>query len=349
MKHLSLHGSENTSDIYIQNGLLSMVSKLCDSRFSPSRVHIITDSHVEPIYFKKVANQFKIPVTYTTIKAGEENKTLPTVSGIYEDLCHAGLTRQDLIIALGGGVVGDITGFAASSFLRGIPLCQIPTTLLAQVDSSVGGKCGVDLPQGKNLVGAFYQPSLVIIDPEALNTLTDRIFHDGMAEVIKYGCIQNKVILDLVSQKNLKENIGAIIYECVKIKRDVVSQDEHDTGLRMILNFGHTIGHAAEKLGNYTELTHGQAVAIGMAAAAKLSYQMGKSKRNLTQNIVQILKNNDLPTELTYSLNEICQAILSDKKKMADNIHFVFLTELGSCLVEKLPTQVLFEQIKKTL
>ena len=349
MKHLSLQGADNLSDIYIQDGLLSMVSQLCNTRFSPARIHIVTDTHVAPLYLEQVKSQFSHPVTHTIIPAGEENKNLATVSGIYEDFCQAGLTRQDLIIALGGGVVGDITGFAASSYLRGVPLCQIPTTLLAQVDSSVGGKCGVDLPQGKNLVGAFYQPSLVIIDPEALNTLSDRIFHDGMSEVIKYGCIANEEILHMIDKPDFRENIGDVIYECVKIKRDVVSQDEHDTGLRMILNFGHTIGHAAEKLGNYRDLTHGQAVAIGMVAATKLSYALGKSEADLTPALIQILKKHDLPTRLEYPLTDICQAMLSDKKKVADSIRFVFLTAFGACLAEKIATEDLFTQMDRIL
>ena len=240
MKQLTLNGSAGSSDILIAAGLLQTTAAQCARVFSPSRVHIVTDSHVAPLYLDAVAQQFDLPVSSTILPAGEEYKRLEAVEGIYHDMLSAGMTRKDLVIALGGGVTGDVTGFAAATFLRGVPLCQIPTTLLAQVDSSVGGKTAVDLPEGKNLVGAFYQPRLVLIDPTVLETLPDATFIDGMAEVIKYGCIKNRGILDMVRMPHYRENIEELIYECVKIKRDVVEVDEHDTGLRMILNFGHT-------------------------------------------------------------------------------------------------------------
>ena len=244
---LTLKGTNGVSEIHIESGLLAHAASVIGETFSPSRIHIVSDSTVAPLYLEQLEQQFTLPVTHTVIPAGEEHKRLSTVEGIYHDLLANGMTRKDLIIALGGGVVGDITGFAAATFLRGVSLCQIPTTLLAQVDSSVGGKTGVDMPEGKNLVGAFYQPRLVLIDPAVLATLPDQTFADGMAEVVKYGYISNREILDMVSAPDYKKNIERIICECVRIKRDVVTIDEHDTGLRMILNFGHTIGHAAEK------------------------------------------------------------------------------------------------------
>ena len=257
----------------------------------------------------------------------------------------AGMTRKDLVIALGGGVVGDITGFAAATFLRGVSLCQIPTTLLAQVDSSVGGKTGVDLAEGKNLVGAFYQPRLVLIDPAVLATLPDATFADGMAEVVKYGYIANKDILDMVSQPDYKAHIEDIIYECVKIKRDVVAIDEHDTGLRMILNFGHTIGHAAEKLGHYTDLTHGQAVAIGMVAAMRLSALLGND--DLTAPLVSILQHIGLPTELNYDREAIYTALLSDKKKFGGVVNFILVREPGRAEITPIEAEQLHEYILK--
>ena len=197
MYHLSLHGSNTDSDIYIGSGIFSQTAKHIAEKFQPTRIHIVTDSNVAPLYLEQLRAEFPIRVTTTVIPAGEEYKTLDTVAGIYADLSEAELTRSDLVIALGGGVVGDITGFTAATYLRGIHVCQIPTTLLAQVDSSVGGKTGVDLPQGKNLVGAFYQPELVIIDTDILTSLPERIFNDGMAEVIKYGYIANPDILNI--------------------------------------------------------------------------------------------------------------------------------------------------------
>ena len=231
MQTLSLTGTNGVSDIHIETGLLGRAAAAMLDVFSPSRAHIVTDSTVAPLSLEALERQFSFPVSHTVIPAGEEYKRLATVETVYHDMLAAGMTRKDLVIALGGGVVGDITGFAAATFLRGIALCQIPTTLLAQVDSSVGGKTGVDLAEGKNLVGAFYQPRLVLIDPAVLVTLPDATFADGMAEVVKYGYIANKGILDLVALPDYKARIGDIIYECVKIKRDVVAIDEHEPRL----------------------------------------------------------------------------------------------------------------------
>ena len=336
---LSLTGANGVSEIHIETGLLDRAGAVILETFSPSRVHIVSDSTVAPLYLEKLEKQF------TVIPAGEEHKQLATVEGIYHDLLTAGMTRKDLIIALGGGVVGDITGFAAATFLRGVSLCQIPTTLLAQVDSSVGGKTGVDLPEGKNLVGAFYQPRLVLIDPNVLASLPDSTFADGMAEVVKYGYISNREILTMVSQPDYKSNIENIIYECVKIKRDVVAIDEHDTGLRMILNFGHTIGHAAEKLGNYTDLTHGQAVAIGMVAAMRLSALLGNE--DLTAPLIDLLKHIGLPTELNYDREAIFNALLSDKKKFGATVNFILVREAGRAEITPIDAEKLHEYVLK--
>ena len=225
MYHLSLQGSTSTSDIYIGAGVFQQTAKRVAEKFKPARIHVVTDSNVAPLYLKELCAEFPLNITTTVIPAGEEYKNLDTVAGIYADMSKAELTRSDLVIALGGGVVGDITGFAAATYLRGIHVCQIPTTLLSQVDSSVGGKTGVDLPQGKNLVGAFYQPELVMIDTDILTSLPERIFNDGMAEVIKYGCISNPTILELIAEPDFKSNMEQIVYESVRIKRDVVQQE----------------------------------------------------------------------------------------------------------------------------
>ena len=324
VKELVLNGSAGRSDILIGRGLLDVAAERCLSVFAPSRVHIVTDSNVAPLYLQRLKNEFTLPVSITVLPAGEEHKRLSAVEGIYHDLLEAGMTRKDLVIALGGGVVGDITGFAAATYLRGVPLCQIPTTLLAQVDSSVGGKTGVDLPEGKNLVGAFYQPRLVLIDPDLLSTLSAGIYADGMAEVIKYGCTANRKILDMISGGDVCE----IVYECVKIKRDVVQEDEHDMGLRMILNFGHTIGHACEKLENYVGLTHGQAVAVGMVAAMRLSNALG-APEDLTGPLTACLKECGLPVELSHGREEIYHALLSDKKKFGSVVNFILVRDFG--------------------
>ena len=342
---LTLKGTNGVSEIHIENGLLSRAASVIGETFSPSRIHIVSDSTVAPLYLQKLEQQFTLPVTHTVIPAGEEHKRLATVEGIYHDLLASGMTRKDLIVALGGGVVGDITGFAAATFLRGVSLCQIPTTLLAQVDSSVGGKTGVDMPEGKNLVGAFYQPRLVLIDPSVLTTLPEQTFADGMAEVVKYGYISNRDILDMVSAPDYKQNIESIIYECVKIKRDVVTIDEHDTGLRMILNFGHTIGHAAEKLGNYVDLTHGQAVAVGMVAAMRLSAFLGNE--DLTGRLIEILKHIGLPTELKYDREDIYRSLLSDKKKFGATVNFILVREPGRAEITPIDAEKLHEYVLK--
>lgn len=342
---LTLKGTTGVSEIHIESGLLARAASVIGETFSPSRIHIVSDSTVAPLYLEQLEQQFTLPVTHTVIPAGEEHKRLSTVEGIYHDLLASGMTRKDLIIALGGGVVGDITGFAAATFLRGVSLCQIPTTLLAQVDSSVGGKTGVDMPEGKNLVGAFYQPRLVLIDPAVLATLPDQTFADGMAEVVKYGYISNREILDMVSAPDYKKNIERIICECVRIKRDVVTIDEHDTGLRMILNFGHTIGHAAEKLGNYVDLTHGQAVAVGMVAAMRLSAMLGNE--DLSERLIGILEHIGLPTELKYGREDIYRSLLSDKKKFGATVNFILVREPGRAEITPIGAEKLHEYVLK--
>lgn len=342
LKTLTLNGAAGRSDILIRRTLIGEAAERCLAVFAPSRVHIVTDSNVAPLYLEMLAKQFALPVTSTVLPAGEEHKRLSTVEGIYHDLLKAGMTRKDLVIALGGGVVGDITGFAASSFLRGVPLCQIPTTLLAQVDSSVGGKTGVDLPEGKNLVGAFYQPRLVLIDPNLLSTLPTKTVADGMAEVVKYGCIANREILDMIFRDDIQE----VVSECVRIKRDVVQQDEHDTGLRMILNFGHTIGHACEKLENYVGLTHGQAVSIGMVAAMRLSNELG-APEDLTPPLTAILQKCGLPTELEHDREAIFEALLSDKKKFGATVNFILVRKFGKADIVPVEAGRLHELIRK--
>ena len=345
MKQLTLTGSAGVSDILIADGLLQTAAAHCMRVFSPARVHIVTDSNVASIYLDGLAGQFELPVSTTVLPAGEEHKRLASVERIYHDMLDSGLTRSDLVIAIGGGVTGDVAGFAAATFLRGIPLCQIPTTLLAQVDSSVGGKTAVDLPEGKNLVGTFYQPRLVLIDPSVLRSLPDAIFADGMAEVVKYGCIKNCGILDMIRMPRYRDNIEELIYECVKIKRDVVEVDEHDNGLRMILNFGHTIGHAVEKIGGYTTHTHGQAVAIGMVAAMKVAQQLG-AHNDLDEYLTSLLHEIGLPTELPYAKEDIFRALLSDKKKLGDTVNFILVRSLGRAEIEPIEVESLHQIIQ---
>jgi len=357
MKELKLVGKQNTSKIIIGKGILKEAAeffRMKTSETGPSRVCVVTDSNVTGHYLDGLEQQLSglnIPVFHHVIPAGEEYKNLDTVSRIYDTLSNHRFGRDDMIIALGGGVTGDIAGFAAATFLRGIKhLVQIPTTLLAQVDSSVGGKTGVDLPQGKNLVGAFRQPDLVLIDPEVLNTLPENVFKAGMAEVIKYGCISDPEILDMVSKDdyNEAEMPTELIERCVRIKIKVVEEDETEEGLRRILNFGHTIGHSVEKLGNFTEVSHGEAVAIGMVAAVKIGMSLGITSESCVGRLTEILQGFSLPTEITHSVEEVYGALLSDKKKQGDSIHFVLIEDFGKAQIKKIPV-IELKQIMKVL
>ena len=217
---------------------------------------------------------------------------------IVEFLAENGLTREDMVVALGGGVCGDMAGFAAAIYLRGIKFVQIPTTLLSQVDSSVGGKTGVDLPQGKNLCGAFHQPALVLIDPDVLETLSPHFFSDGMGEVIKYGCIKSKVLFERIETENVKDFIEDLIYDCVNIKRGVVERDEKEAGERALLNFGHTAGHAIEKLHNFTDISHGEAIGVGMVMISEAGERIGLTERGTTDRIRKVLEKYNMKTEV---------------------------------------------------
>lgn len=353
MKELVLNGIKTKSRILIGKGILKQAADLFRADLAekkkPSMICIITDTNVEGLYLQSLEQELKkleLPVFRHVIPAGEEYKNLKTVADIYDALGENRFGRDDMIIALGGGVTGDIAGFAAATYLRGIRhLIQIPTTLLAQVDSSVGGKTGVDLPQGKNLVGAFRQPDLVLIDPEVLETLPESVFAAGMAEVVKYGCIWDSGILDLGSGGNYRRKLEELIERCVEIKIKVVEEDETEEGLRRILNFGHTLGHGVEKLGNYLELSHGEAVAVGMAAAVKLGESIGITKQGCYEKLVSILHSLGLPTKISYPVSKIYEALLSDKKKQGDSIYFIFIEDFGKTKVEKIPV----EQLKKLM
>lgn len=268
---------------------------------------------------------------------GEQSKTAETYFALLNALAENGLTRADCIVALGGGVTGDLAGFAAATYQRGIAYVQMPTTLLAAVDSSVGGKTAIDLPAGKNLAGAFYQPRLVLCDVDTLNTLPEDVFTDGCAEVIKYGVIWSKDLFDRLKQP-IKPQIEDIIAKCVSIKRDVVEQDEFDTGLRGILNFGHTVGHAIEKCSDFA-VSHGRAVAIGMALMTKATYLAGICKKDCVEEVYGILKRYGLPTQTEYPADALLSAMRSDKKRAGSCITLVLPEAIGKCRLEKLPVE----------
>lgn len=320
----------------------------CKALFGVCKAVIITDDKVAPLYLERVKASFE-KEGYETVsfvfKNGEESKNIDTLSEILEFMAENQVTRSDTVIALGGGVTGDMAGFAASVFLRGIRFVQIPTTLLAMVDSSVGGKTAVDLKAGKNLAGAFYQPDAVFCDYSSLDTLEDEVFAQGMAEVIKYGVIFDKELFDLVKKGNVKADIEKIITRCVELKRDVVQKDEHDKGERQLLNFGHTIGHAVEKCSNF-RISHGDAVAIGMVIASKGASHLGWTEEDCTEAIIDALKNNSLPFKCEFSAEELFDVTLNDKKRTGASITLVIPEKLGKCILKKVPVTQVSEFIK---
>jgi len=247
------------------------------------------------------------------------------------------MTRTDLIVALGGGVVGDMAGFAAATYMRGIPFIQVPTTLLAAVDSSVGGKTAIDLPVGKNLVGAFYQPSLVLCDTDCLNTLPKDIFADGCAEVIKYGVMYDPSLFGHLAEKGLDFDREMVITRCVELKRDVVAEDEFDTGARMKLNLGHTIGHGVEAQSHF-EISHGKGVAIGMAIVARAGEVYGICDTETRSSILDILKKFGLPASCSYTAESLYRAALSDKKRSGGTVNLIIPEQIGFCRI--VPTDV---------
>lgn len=328
--------------IIIEKGLINRVSEEIRKVYKGKKIFIITDDNVNKYYGGKISEELKkndFEVKLLALKPGEQTKNFNTLPIVYNELLDFNLTRSDLIIALGGGVIGDLAGFVASTYLRGVDFVQIPTSLLAQVDSSVGGKVAVDLDRGKNLVGSFYHPKFVLIDPEVLNTLDNRFFIDGMAEVIKYGCIKDKQFFDYLEKmennQQLINNMEVVIHKCCDIKRQVVENDEKDKGERMLLNFGHTLGHAIEQYYNYTKYSHGEGVAIGMYVISKISEEKGLTKKGTSQRIKDILVKYNLPYELDVNIEETLEAINLDKKKLGNDLNVIILKEIGNSEIYK--------------
>lgn len=328
----------------IEKGRLNQVGEEVSSLYSGEKIALITDETVYSHYGNQAIRNLEAAgyeVQEIVLPPGEQTKTFDSMPAIYSELLAFGFTRSDLIIALGGGVVGDIAGFVAASFLRGVKLVQIPTTLLSQVDSSVGGKVGVDLPEGKNLVGAFYHPELVLIDPLVLETLTDESFSDGMAEVIKYGCIKDAIFFQklnqLHSRADVMEEIEEVIETCCTIKRDVVEADEKDKGERMLLNFGHTLGHAIEAYYQYESYSHGQGVAIGMVAITEIAEEKGLSPQGAVEELKACLIKHGLPTALkdTRAYPAILPYIKKDKKNLNGQLHVIVLDKIGQARSER--------------
>ncbi len=354
MRTLTVNLPGREYGIVCGEGILDRAGSLLRPLLKGDLAVIVTDSNVEPLYASRLARSLHgagFRPAILEIPAGEQSKTPEVLAELWEQMADLGITRSDSVIALGGGVVGDLSGFAAATILRGVRFVQIPTTLLAQVDSSVGGKVAVDLEAGKNLAGAFYQPAMVLMDPECLKTLPDREFRCGMAEVIKYGCILDRALFDRLEELGSREGILAhaeeILLRCCDIKREIVERDEMDTGERMLLNFGHTLGHVYEKAYGYRKYNHGEAVAAGMAAAARIGIRLGVTPAGTDTAVEALLRRFGLPTAIAAKPEDFEQTLMKDKKSDGSRISFVALRELGRAETVKLEKTELLKLIRE--
>ena len=338
-------------DVLIGEGLLSQLHYYVQQVANPSKIVIVSDTHVWPLYGPtavSVLEKAGYLVHSYVFNAGEENKNGHTYLSLLDYLACNQVTRSDLLIALGGGVVGDMTGFAAATYLRGINYIQIPTTLLAAVDSSVGGKTAIDLPSGKNLAGAFYQPKLVLCDLRTLDTLPEETFRDGCAEVIKYGILYDPQLFRHLQTHTLAFDREYVISRCVELKRNVVCEDEFDRGSRQKLNLGHTIGHAVEHCSHFT-VPHGKAVAIGMAIIARFAVREQLCDSHTTKEILELLQSFRLPCKSDYSSIELSDAALSDKKRSTNTVNLIIPRKIGQCDIVPCPVSKLHSVIEAGL
>lgn len=330
-----------TYEVLIGSGLLQKAGEAVKKVISPCKAAIVTDSTVVHLYeetVRKSLTEAGFSVCTFVFPAGEASKNIHTLSHLLEFLAKEEMTRTDLIVALGGGVTGDLAGFGAAVYLRGIPFVQIPTTFLAAIDSSVGGKTAVDLEAGKNLAGAFYQPKLVLCDTDVLQTLPEVVFADGIAEALKYGVLGDAALFEKIARGNCRQDLEEIIETCVSMKRDVVEEDEFDTGKRQLLNLGHTFGHAIEQKSHF-QMTHGHAVAIGMHLIAKAAEAKGIAEKGTAAAIAKALEQNQLPKETEFSPAEVAEGTLRDKKRRGGTISFVFPKKIGDCEIVKIPVE----------
>lgn len=336
-------------DVLLEAGCLEKaadyIAPFCKNNYAA----IVTDDTVDALYGAALAGSLQkagIRTVKFVLPHGEESKNAENYIALLEFLAENRLTRSDLVIALGGGVVGDLTGFAAATFLRGVDFVQIPTTLLAMVDSSVGGKTAIDLRAGKNLAGAFYQPKTVLCDPAVLETLPKATFADGCAEVIKYGVLGSAPLFAHLKAKGPDFDRAQVIAECIEMKSRIVNEDEFDTGLRQLLNFGHTFGHAIEKTSNFG-LSHGSAVAVGMVIMAKSAAGAGLCSADVAAEIEQVCTLFGLPVKTEYAPETLYDAMLSDKKRKGDTVTLVVPEAIGSCVLHPLPVPDLLDFLKK--
>ena len=350
MKTVSVDASQKY-DVIVGKGVLFQLGEYIMGCCGNCSAVIISDSNVFPLYGATVMEnllQSGITSHSFVIPAGEASKNLQTYSDILNFLAEKHITRSDVIVALGGGVVGDLAGFTAATYLRGISFVQIPTSLLAMVDSSVGGKTAVDLSVGKNLVGAFKQPKFVLCDVDVLDTLPQEFLIDGCAEVIKYAMLYDIELFRYLQNEGLKFDRETVISKCVSHKASVVHQDEFDTGLRQLLNLGHTIGHAVEINSGFS-VSHGRAVAIGMAIVTKAAVKKGICDKATLNALLQILKVFSLPFTTTIACSALSTSVLSDKKRTGEYINLILPCSIGNCKICPTPVSELESFIKAGL
>ena len=340
MNRITVNAASQSYDVIIGHGILKDAGNYISDVLKSRRTVIVSDDNVYSLHggaLKKSLEAAGFRTAEFVFPHGEQSKSHATLLDLYAFLAASDITRSDSIIALGGGVTGDMAGFAAATYLRGIDYVQIPTSLLAQIDSSVGGKTAVDIPADKNLVGAFKQPKLVLSDIGVLATLPDVFFDDGMGEAVKYGMIWSEKLFELIASGKVKEHLEEMITECIDIKRQVVETDENDKGLRMILNFGHTLGHSIEKTQNFCGLSHGKAVAVGMYLLTKAAEKHGMIAENISDKLKACLEANGLPWSVDIPAETLFANSVNDKKRFSDDINIIICKTIGKADIVKMP------------
>ena len=335
--------------VIIGEGMLPISGSMIHSQCGGTAACVVCGDAVDGLYAGAVCDSLRrsgYEVCRFVYPRGEKSKNAGTYIELLNFLAENRLSRDDVIVPLGGGVTGDLAGFAAATYMRGIKYVQMPTTLLAMVDSSVGGKTAIDLPAGKNLAGAFWQPELVICSCDTLSSLPEEIFRDGCAEIVKYAVLRDPELLEMLASP--KENIETLVSRCVSIKRDFVNADEHDRGQRQMLNLGHTVGHAAEKLSNFS-LSHGRAVATGLAVICRAACAAGECGGETVSAVISALEKLGLPTRTDFTAAELSEIMMSDKKRAGDTINLIVPRSLGSCGIRSLPASCLAAYIEKGL
>ncbi|MBO4992229.1 MAG: 3-dehydroquinate synthase [Firmicutes bacterium] len=354
MERLHIDLNEHSYDILTGHGLLDQAGTLIRRVWSGSRAVVLTDDTVRDLYGSRLEQSLSaagISAAVFSVAPGEQSKSMKVLEHLLDFMASHGLTRSDLLIVLGGGVAGDLGGFAAACYMRGIAFVQIPTTLLAQVDSGVGGKTAVNLESGKNLVGAFWQPRLVISDTSLLASLSAREFAGGMAEVIKYGCIFDRSFFAFLEgcsdRSELMERMPYIVHRCCDLKRIVVEEDERDTGRRMLLNFGHTFGHAMETIGSYRRYIHGEAVALGMLLAMAYGRLTGVTEEDPAPALIRLCQRFGLPVSTDIPPSAMAEHMLIDKKADGSRIRLILLKNLGEACVETVTKEELIQRMQQ--